>query len=150
MIGSRVPLIGLRPSFSVVRKSRNALVGAVVMWIAFWLSPAGAGQPEVSFVELENQGSTWAAHVTVRHADTGWEHYADAWRILDAQGAVLGTRTLYHPHEDEQPFTRSLSGIRIPSHLKEIDVQAHDKVHGWGAKVRVQLSPGEGDRHRVR
>ena len=43
--------------------------------------------------------------VTVQHADTGWDHYADAWEVLAPDGTVLGTRTLLHPHTDEQPFT---------------------------------------------
>ncbi len=101
-------------------------------------------------MELEQRGGAWTAHVKVRHGDTGWEHYADAWRLLDTNGKVLGTRTLYHPHENEQPFTRSLSGVKIPPTLSEIDVQAHDKVHGWGGKVRVNLKDGSGERFRIR
>ena len=62
----------------------------------------------------QNSGGKWRATVTLLHEDAGWEHYADGWRIVSSTGDVLGTRTLYHPHENEQPFTRNLSGIEIP------------------------------------
>jgi len=54
---------------------------------------------------------------------------------------VLATRTLLHPHENEQPFTRSLSGVRIPDGVTEVIVRAHDKVHGYGgAEMRVTVA----------
>ena len=80
--------------------------------------------------------------VTVRHADSGWDHYADRWEVLAPDGRVLGTRILYHPHVDEQPFTRSLEGIDIPATLDEVTVRAHDAQHGHGGLVkRVKLPP---------
>ena len=79
--------------------------------------------------------------VTVAHDDTGWDHYADRWEILDGDGKILGTRTLHHPHVNEQPFTRSLSGITIPEHMTVVTVRAHDRVHGYGGKtVSVDLT----------
>jgi hypothetical protein len=49
---------------------------------------------------------------------------------------------LLHPHETEQPFTRSLGGVRVPAGIKAVDVRARDKVHGLGGKtMRVKL-PG--------
>lgn len=71
--------------------------------------------------------------VTVRHADTGWAHYADAWEVRAPDDTVLGRRVLLHPHEAEQPFTRSLSGVTIPAGIDQVRVFAHDRVHGWGA-----------------
>ena len=44
--------------------------------------------------------------VSVRHADSGWDHYANQWDVIAPDGTVLATRVLYHPHENEQPFTR--------------------------------------------
>ena len=72
---------------------------------------------------------------TVEHADTGWKHYADKWEILDDKDVVLGTRTLYHPHVDEQPFTRGLAGVKIPAHLKKVKIRAHDSVHECGGSA---------------
>ncbi|GJL82922.1 MAG: hypothetical protein DHS20C01_25560 [marine bacterium B5-7] len=68
--------------------------------------------------------------VTLEHDDTGFEHYADQWQVLDPDGNVLATRTLFHPHVDEQPFTRSLSGVIIPDSLTRVLIAARDSVHG--------------------
>jgi len=88
--------------------------------------------------------------VTLEHDDSGWEHYADAWRVVGRDGAVFGTRTLYHPHENEQPFTRSLSGIAIPPGTGTVWVEAHDKVHGWSSgRLELDLSAAA-DGGRVR
>jgi hypothetical protein len=72
----------------------------------------------------------YAFSVTLQHADTGWDHYANQWQVLSPDQTVLGTRTLYHPHVDEQPFTRSLSGVAISSGMKSVIIRARDSVHG--------------------
>ena len=96
-------------------------------------------------------GGKWRVSVTLRHGDTGWDHYADAWRVVDADGNVLGERTLFHPHVDEQPFTRSQSGIVIPETTQVVLVEGHDKVHGWSPdKIRVDLGRSRGDRYTVK
>lgn len=103
-------------------------------------APAAAGEASVTAAKATKTSSGWRFDVTVRHADTGWEHYADAWRVKSKDGTVYGTRTLYHPHVEEQPFTRSLSGVAIPSDVREVIVESHDNVHGWGGKtVRLRL-----------
>ncbi len=85
-------------------------------------------------------GGTWRFQVTVAHGDTGWDHYADKWDVVAPDGRVLGTRVLLHPHETEQPFTRSLGGVAIPGDITEVILRAHDKVHGYGGReVTVQL-----------
>lgn len=117
---------------------------------AFACVGAHAGEVEVVAVTFDKQGRTWSVSTTLRHADSGWDHYADAWRVVTADGGVLGTRTLYHPHVDEQPFTRSLSGIAIPDGTTVVFVEAHDKVHGWSKqRVRVDLTQSTGERYRV-
>ncbi|MDY6979685.1 MAG: hypothetical protein SV201_07380 [Pseudomonadota bacterium] len=110
-----------------------------------------AGEVEILKVELREQGpQNWRAGVTLRHADTGWEHYADGWRVVTPDGEVLGHRTLHHPHVNEQPFTRSLSGIAISQDMTQVIVEAHDKVHGWSPdRVIVDLGSTEGDRYRL-
>jgi len=86
---------------------------------------------------------TWRIEVTVEHADEGWDHYADAWEVLAPDGTVLATRTLLHPHETEQPFTRSLSGIAIPDHVVGVTIRAHDGVHGYGGPELTVGMPRE-------
>lgn len=115
----------------------GALLGAALAMAA---TVAIAGEAAVTAAKATKTNAGWRFDVTVRHADTGWEHYADAWRVVGRDGTVYGTRTLYHPHVDEQPFTRSLSGVAIPSGVSEVIVESHDSVHGWGgAQVVVTL-----------
>ncbi len=125
---------------------------AIVVALALlaWTGPSWAGQ--VSILEAEfgqDAGSSWTVYVTLRHADTGWDHYADAWRIVDGRGRVLGTRTLFHPHVHEQPFTRSLE-VQLPG-TGVVFVEAHDKVHGWSAqRLRADLAQARDGSLRVR
>jgi hypothetical protein len=76
-------------------------------------------------------GDTYAFDVAVRSTETGWDKYADAWRVAAPDGSVLGVRELAHPHEDEQPFTRSLSGVEIPPEVDHVTVAARDSVLGY-------------------
>ena len=106
--------------------------------------PGAAGEADVLAVEAERSGSGWRFSVTVAHADAGWEHYADAWRVRAPDGTVLGIRTLHHPHVSEQPFTRSLSGVAVPEDVGTVRVEARDSVHGWGGQALVlDLASGE-------
>lgn len=77
--------------------------------------------------------------VTLLHGDTGWNHYADGWKILDENKKHIATRVLHHPHVSEQPFTRSLYDVVIPASMKTVYVRGHDKVHGDGALYKVNL-----------
>ncbi|MBQ0757662.1 MAG: hypothetical protein KBT66_03570 [Amphritea sp.] len=94
-----------------------------------------AGEADVVDVTVSKSGNDlYRFRVTVLHEDSGWDHYANKWEVLDPQGKVLSTRVLHHPHVGEQPFTRSLSGVRIESGVKSVTVRAHDLVHGYGGK----------------
>lgn len=105
----------------------------------------GSGNADVRFVRaIETAPQTWTFHVTVAHPDTGWADYADGWDVLLPDGVVLlpapdasFTRLLTHPHENEQPFTRSQSGLFIPAGVTEVTVRAHDLVDGWGGQEVV-------------
>ncbi|MEJ6397424.1 hypothetical protein [Yoonia sp. 208BN28-4] len=94
-------------------------------------SPAWADKPEVVGVVATQNGDTWRFDVTITHGDTGWDDYADGWQVLDADGQVLGTRPLAHPHVNEQPFTRSQSGIAIPDGITTVFIQVSDNVVGY-------------------
>ena len=103
---------------------------------------------QVTYVKAEGKSDgTWTFHATVRHADTGWGHYADLWQIVDPDSdRVLGKRVLLHPHDEEQPFTRSLAGVSLSDELGRVVVQAKCNVHGFGGKeVVVDLNAESGD-----
>tara|TARA_R110002074_G_scaffold50540_5_gene128390 strand:- start:4004 stop:4357 length:354 start_codon:yes stop_codon:yes gene_type:complete len=108
----------------------------LVAAFAILATPALADAPVVSNVNVSKSGDLWNFDVTLSHNDTGWEDYADAWRILDGNGKELGVRNLAHPHVEEQPFTRSLSGIRIPSDVTEVGIQARDTIGGWSSPIK--------------
>ena len=93
----------------------------------------------------------WRFDTTVRHLDQGWNHYADAWQVVDpADGAMLAERVLLHPHDNEQPFTRSQSNIRIPNATTHVIVRARCNVHGFGGReIVVELKPGKHDFYEV-
>ena len=95
---------------------------------------AFAGEADVVDAKARKSGDGWHFDVTVAHADTGWDHYANAWDIVGPDGTVYGTRELLHPHVDEQPFTRSLSGVVIPDGVTEVFIRARDSVHGYGGR----------------
>ena len=106
---------------------------------------AMAGEAKVLRVKAtETDENLWSFSVTVRHKDKGWKHYADNWEVLSPDGDILARRVLAHPHVNEQPFTRRLSGVKIPDELTEVIVRAHDSVHGYGDKrIRIDLTTGE-------
>jgi len=109
-----------------------------------------ANDVEVVNVVLTKHTGTWRADVTLKHADTGWKHYADAWRLVDMKGNEIGKRTLYHPHVTEQPFTRSLSNFHIANDTNIIYVEAHDLKHGWSAnKVKINMKKSSGKKYKI-
>lgn len=89
------------------------------------------GCADVIDATVERSGDRFVVTATVRSADTGWDRYADAWEVRTADGDVLGTRVLAHPHVDEQPFTRSLTDVQIPEHVLRVEIAAHDTVVGF-------------------
>lgn len=109
--------------------------------MALFAAPAFADAPVVENASAQRNGDTWRFDVTVSHPDTGWDHYADGWRVLDTQGNELGMRVLHHPHETEQPFTRSLSGVAIPGDATQVQVQARCNVHGWADETFIVTLP---------
>jgi hypothetical protein len=108
----------------------------------FATTVASAGEVDVETVSFKQAtDGSYRFDVTLRHADTGWDHYADRWEVLAPDGDIIATRTLHHPHVDEQPFTRSLSGVKIPDGVRQVVVRGHDSVHGYGGEEqRVDLS----------
>ncbi len=101
-----------------------------------------AGEADVVAAVAKRLGDdTWWFEVTVAHDDDGWDHYADRWEVVSPDGSVLGSRILHHPHENEQPFTRSLSGVSIPPGVESVTIRAHDSIHGFGGREETVSIP---------
>jgi len=105
-------------------------------------APAVAGGADVESVEIRRTGDgVYRVSATIRHDDKGWDHYADAFTVETIDGQVLATRTLHHPHVDEQPFTRSLDGVEIPPDINTVTIRARDSVHGFEGRGMTVLVP---------
>lgn len=116
---------------------RTCLIFTTTLWLA---AQALADPPEIVAVSADRQGDGWRFDVTLRHPDTGWDHYADGWEVIAPDGTRLGVRELFHPHVDEQPFTRSLGGVAIPDDLRQVMIRARCNRDGWAADtVTVDL-----------
>lgn len=88
---------------------------------------------EVTIVDAKankTANNTYSFSITLKHADSGWNHYADQWQVLTPDHKILATRTLLHPHIHEQPFTRSLGEVTVPAGTPTVIIRARDKVHG--------------------
>ncbi len=91
-------------------------------FIIYFLS-ANCLASEAEIVEAKaelNAAQKFNISVTIKHADTGWEHFANAWRVYSPDGKLIAERVLHHPHVKEQPFTRSLFGVNIPVEVSEV------------------------------
>ena len=98
---------------------------------------------EVAIVNVRAEcPNTCTFAVTLRHDDEGWKHYANQWDVLTLDGQLIESRVLYHPHVDEQPFTRSLSGVAIAREIKSVKIRARDLKHGYSAQQYVVELPG--------
>ncbi|WP_372988711.1 hypothetical protein [Sulfitobacter sp.] len=97
---------------------------------------AVADYATINSVRAIQKDGLWSFTVTISHKDTGWEHFSDAWRIVDQSGKQIAIRELIHPHVDEQPLTRSLSGIDLPDDLTEVGIQVRDTVGGWNPELK--------------
>ena len=116
--------------------TRHSILGLTIfVLISIMNTTVYAGEADVVGGTITALGDgRFQIQATVKHADTGWDHYADRWDVLAPDGTVLGVRELAHPHENEQPFTRSLT-LEIPAGIASVTLQAHDSVHGLGGET---------------
>lgn len=94
----------------------------------------------------ETSVNVWTISATVSSPyEMGWDQYADAFQVRSSE-KVLGTRILAHPHVNEQPFTRSLSGISIPSNISSVDIFGRDLLNGYcGESFELQIREDQGE-----
>ncbi|WP_157965651.1 hypothetical protein [Euzebya rosea] len=98
--------------------------------------------PDVIDAELARSGEAWTLSATISSPYDSPERYADAFRALAPDGSELGVRVLTHDHANEQPFTRSLTGLVIPDGVEEITVEGRDLANGWGGRTVTVAVPG--------
>ncbi len=112
----------------------RASLAAISMGLAF--NTCLASEVDVIDVVIsKSNGNQFRFAVTLKHADSGWEHYADKWEVVGVDGTIYGTRVLAHPHVNEQPFTRSLNGVAIPNGVKQVIIRAGDNLGSAAGKT---------------
>ena len=112
------------------------LLNAVATLVFLIMASGTASAGEVRIVDVKVRCQVDCVfNVTLEHADTGWDHYANQWDVVTLDGKLFKSRVLYHPHVDEQPFTRSLSGVSIPKETKQVKIRAKDLKHGYSKQT---------------
>jgi hypothetical protein len=110
------------------------------------IPPSGAAEqqyPDVVAVEVHARApDRFDFDVTVSSPYDTPQRYADAFRVTGKEGKIYGERILLHDHADEQPFTRDLYGVTIPTGIKSVTVQARDQKYGYGGKTVEVSLPG--------
>ena len=116
---------------------------AVAAALLITAGPARAGDADVVAVKAIRHGAgRYDIAVTVRSRDTGWDRYADRLEAVEPDGRVLATRVLDHPHDDEQPFTRDITGVTIAG-AAHVTIRVHFKPTGFDGATRTITLPGD-------
>jgi len=99
--------------------------------------------PDVIGVRVKARGANiFDFDVTVSSPYDTAQRYADAFRAMSKDGKVFGERKLLHDHASEQPFTRDLYGVVVPSGVGVVVIQARDQKYGFGGKTVEVVLPG--------
>jgi hypothetical protein len=123
-----------------VSKVRQLFSIIVLAYTTVMTVQVSAGMADVIDVDVRYNGdNNFQIITTLAHADTGWQHYANEWQILDESGKIIGRRVLHHPHGNEQPFSRSHT-LDIPISVNIITIRGIDSVHGiGGGELSIKL-----------
>lgn len=121
----------------------TALVTLLVASLAFGETDAEQRYPDVIDVSVSASGDDrFTFQVTLSSPYDTPQRYADAFRVATEGGDTLGVRELLHDHANEQPFTRSLSGVAIAPDLTRVVVQGRDQEYGYGGQTMTVSLPG--------
>jgi hypothetical protein len=126
--------------------TRRAIVTLSLGFLLLMTSGAAqaAGKPEarVTKVSVSGTPSAYTFLVTIASNDTGCQHYADWWEVVDEQGGLVYRRVLLHDHADEQPFSRDGGPVAIGDD-QIVTVRAHMNTSGYSpAAMRGSAKSG--------
>lgn len=131
----------------MTRKAGRILLTCVVLVTGFAATPAADDKVrkflDVVGAKVRASGDNeFDFDVTISSPYDTPQRYADAFRVMNADGKVYGERKLLHDHAGEQPFTRDLYGVTIPLDVKFVVIQARDQKYGYGGKTLKVSLPG--------
>jgi hypothetical protein len=96
----------------------------------------------ITGVDVGGAANAYTFNVTIASNDTGMDHYADWWEVVDADGKLVYRRVLLHDHADEQPFTRDGGPVPIARDAI-VTVRAHVYPSGYAnAAMRGSVAAG--------
>jgi hypothetical protein len=110
----------------------------IFLGLLLMLSCSFANVATIENVKVSAHNGVYNFAVKILHEDSGWKHYVNRYEVLDKDGNILATRTLWHPHEHEQPFTRSLNNVKLEG-MKTVWIRANDSVDGYSELYEITL-----------
>ena len=126
------------------------LAGFLLLTSLTVFASEGNHNPDPNFAQVKSvrmvyrTDGRWDVHVAVFHNVGGWNHYANVWQVVDSvTGEILGERILAHPHDTEQPFNRSLTGLAIPGGVREVRIRSRCNLHNYGGREITVKIPGD-------
>jgi hypothetical protein len=131
----------------MTRKAGRILLTCMVLvtWLAATLAADDKARkfPDVVSAKVRASGDNkFDFDVTLSSPYDTPQRYADAFRVMSADGKVYGERKLLHDHAGEQPFTPDLYGVTIPPHVNSVVIQARDQKYGYDGKTLKISLPG--------
>lgn len=121
----------------------SALTAVAIVSFANAQGVEGQKYPDVVNVKIQTSGDQrFDFDVTISSPYDTALRYADAFRVSSVDGQVYGERRLLHDHASEQPFTRDLYGVKIPTGIRVVVIQARDQKYGYGGKTMKVELPG--------
>ena len=134
--------LGASAAAAVSRRTCCA-AGLIVALASPWstaMAQATNGAADARFPDVlsatvrARSADTFDFDVTISSPYDTPQRYADGFRVTRLSGEVLGERSLWHDHQNEQPFTRDRYGVKIPAGVRQVRIQARDQKHGYGGK----------------
>jgi hypothetical protein len=117
-----------------MRNFNSQLIAFILLLIPLHFSSANPADV-IDVKATQSKDKSWRFDVTIKHDDKGWDHYVNQWIVVAPDNKILATRTLYHPHIHEQPFTRNIQGVSIPKTVTKVRIIARDSVHQRTGKI---------------
>jgi hypothetical protein len=105
---------------------------------------SGATAPDARIAAVRANGSagSYTFVVTIASNDTGCDHYANWWEVVDEKGSLVYHRVLLHDHADEQPFTRDGGPVAVSADAT-VTVRVHMNTSGYSvAGMRGSVASG--------
>ena len=80
----------IKPEKSLRNKPTAPFILCVLLLALTTVGQVAADNVSILAAEFQRRNTdVWTVRVALKHADTGWDHYADNWRVVDSNGKVL-------------------------------------------------------------